>query len=60
MLGHDLTGGGAAGDVADMGRRRARRMGAAPDAVVVQAENRHAASLTGRSATTQTRRPKTV
>ena len=59
VFAHDESGGAAAGDIAGMGRCRARRVGAAPDAVVMQAENRHAASLAGYPASTQTWRDRT-
>lgn len=54
VLGHNEPGGVAAGDIADMGCRRACRVGGPPDAVVMQAENRHATSLAERPVSTQT------
>ena len=54
VFAHDESGGAAAGDIAGMGCRRACRVGGPPDAVVMQAENRHAASLAGCPASTQT------
>ena len=59
MLPHHHPGGAVASDIAGMGSGCARRVGAAPDAGVMQAENCHAASLAGPPNSTQTRREQT-